>query len=169
MSAALIAGVGLGLQVLGTVGSINAARKGNKALEEQNRQREKLAREQEKRQALQRRRERIRLVAEGRRRRASVVSGAVSQVGLSGISGSGVSGAVNTVSQRLGGALGTQTALASSGANLTRISSNIASAGSDLSQAQRQQGLFSAIGGFGGSMITNASSPAVRTIFSGIA
>lgn len=167
MPAPAIAAVGLGLQAVGFVGQARAASKANKAVAAQNAAAEQQRQAEERRQALQRRRERMRLVSQARRQRASVTAGAVNQVGVAGLAGSGVQGGIGMVQQRLAGALGEQTALTSSGAELSAASAAFARAGGQLSKAQRDSGLFAGIGSLGGSVFKVADSPALKTIFNG--
>lgn len=165
-----LAAIGIGLAAVGTVGSIvssrNQAKAVNRGIEEQRAAAEAARKAQEKRAALQRRRERIRLLSEARKRRASVTAGAVRQTGLSGLGGSGVQGARGVISQRVGGALGTQTALASSGRELSAASSRMANAQFQTSQAQNDPtpGIFAGIGNLGGSIFSASGSPALKTL-----
>lgn len=168
MPAPAVAAVGLGLQAVSFVGQRRAAKDANRAIESQNIAAEQRRQAEERRQALQRRRERFRLLSEARRQRASVVAGAAQRVGVTGLTGSGVQGAQAVVQSRLASALGYQSALAASGRELSAASAAFASAGGDLSRAQRNAGLFSGIGSLGGSIRNVSTSPALKTIFNGI-
>ena len=166
MATAAISIIGLGLKVVGALGSRSAAKKERREREEQNRQAEIRRQEEEKRAKLQRRRERFRLLEQARRQRAAVTASAVRSGGLARLGSSGVAGAQNIVSQRLGRALGTQTALTDSGENISRANAAFAAAGGRAAEARNRGSLFSGISQLGGTLQGVANSPALQTIFS---
>jgi hypothetical protein len=166
--------VGAAAAVVGTVGSIYSGKKQadavNKGLEVQRRAAERARAAEERRNQITQRRERLRMVNTARRQRASIKSGAVRQGGLTQLGASGVQGGLSIVGTRLGTGVGTQTALAATGAEMSSASAQMAQGKFMVSQAQNDPtaGIFAGISSLGGSLVNISDKPAFKTLVSRI-